>query len=117
VAKQRKLVTSAEAKPRKTQHKKPCSDCPWARASLNGWLGGLSIEDWLARAKSDENVECHTAGNQQCAGLAIFRRHICKSPRDPAVLRLEADREKVFANPQEFSDHHSQRPKERHGNS
>ncbi len=105
----RQLISSDEAVQGKVQHKKPCSDCPWSRKALNGWLGGASIDDWLRAAHGDAFVRCHTIANMQCAGLAIYRRNVCKRA-DPPLLRLEADREAVFATPVEFREHHSRPP-------
>jgi hypothetical protein len=102
----RRLVSSDEAKPRAKQHKTPCSDCPWSRTSLPGWLGGSSIEEWLARAHGEVCVPCHTVGNQQCAGLAIYRANVLKRPRDPNALLLPKDTQRVFAWPTEFTLHH-----------
>lgn len=101
----RKLISSDEAKPSACQHTEPCSDCPWRRDALPGWLGGATVTDWLRTAHTDSMVPCHTVGNQQCAGIAIYRRNVAKSVMPP-LLRLEADREAVFAFPTEFSVHH-----------
>lgn len=105
----RQLISSDEAVQAACQHKKPCSDCPWARGALNGWLGGVSIDDWLAIGHSDAVAPCHVISNQQCAGLAIYRRNVCKLVRPPA-LSLPADREAVFASPAEFRAHHEALP-------
>lgn len=102
----RKLISSAEAVQAKCQHKTPCSDCPWAREALNGWLGGADVDTWIRAAHSDQQVECHTLNGAQCAGLAIYRANVCKTPRDPEVLRLPKDEVKVFATPMEFMEHH-----------
>lgn len=102
----RQLISSDEAVPRAEQHTQPCSDCPWSKTALPGWLGGVPLETWLKEAHGDAVVPCHTCGNQQCAGIAIYRRNVCKSSRDPTALRLPADREKVFASPQEFREYH-----------
>lgn len=58
--------------------------------------------------------ECHTKmpadkskHGWDCAGLAIFRRNICKDPRDPKALRLPKDTIRVFASTKEFMEHHS----------
>lgn len=106
----KRLVTIDEAVPAQGQHKKPCSDCPWSRDSLPGWLGGETVEAWLAEAHSDNEIPCHTLKGAQCAGSAIYRRNVLKTPRDAGVLRLEADRELVFATPSEFKEHHEKRP-------
>ncbi|WP_266032422.1 hypothetical protein [Brucella intermedia] len=108
--KRRQLISSDEAVEGKVQHKKPCSDCPWARTALNGWLGGATPEEWLRTAHSDTYVDCHTIKNQQCAGLAIYRRNVCKRV-EPPLLTLEADKETCFATPTEFKEHHEKFPK------
>jgi hypothetical protein len=104
-----RLISSAEAVPAKGQHKKPCSDCPWARTALNGWLGGGTVDEWLMTAHRDHHVDCHTLKGAQCAGLAIYRRNVCKRVEAP-LLTLEKDTDKVFATPMEFREHHSRRP-------
>ena len=102
----RRLISSEEARPAAGQHKKPCSDCPWARTSLPGWLGSASVEEWVAEAHGEGVIECHALTGAQCAGAAIYRTNVCKSPRDPSILLLPADRERVFAAPKEFTSHH-----------
>lgn len=102
----RKLIDETEATESACQHRRPCSDCPWSREALAGWLGGVEIEEWLERAHTNTLVPCHVFTNQQCAGMAIYRRNVMKMPRPPLLL-LEADKEAVFANPQEFTDHHA----------
>lgn len=106
----RRLITIDEAVPARGQHKSPCSDCPFARHSLPGWLGGETVDAWLAEAHSDNEIPCHTLSGAQCAGSAIYRRNVLKTPRDAGVLRLEADRELVFATPSEFKEHHESGP-------
>lgn len=103
----RKLVTSDEARPCAVQPTQPCSDCPWARASLPGWLGGASVEEWLTAAHGEEIIPCHTLVGPQCAGAAIYRRNVAKLVRDPEALKLPADRTLVFASKAEFTQHHT----------
>ena len=101
---------------------KVCNDCPWWRTSTPGWLGPMTAEEWIELARSDDPIACHQtikveegqeAGDwnhpmmRQCAGAAIFRANICKSPRSPEVARLPSDREAIFATPAEFLAHHS----------
>jgi hypothetical protein len=102
----KKCISSDEAVPAKSQHTRPCSDCPWARTALHGWLGGNTSEEWIMFAHGEVHVECHALTGVQCAGIAIYRRNVGKLPRDMALLRLPADRETVFASPQEFREHH-----------
>jgi hypothetical protein len=104
--KREKGLTCDDAVQADKQHTTPCSDCPWAREALNGWLGGSTPEEWLACAHSDQVIPCHVIDNMQCAGAAIYRANVVKSPRDPDCLRLPKDRVKVFASPAEFKDHH-----------
>jgi hypothetical protein len=104
--KKQKLVTFEEAKPAKAQHTTPCSDCPWRRDALPGWLGGNTPEEWVQIAHSDGLVECHTLLGAQCAGIAVYRRNVCKRV-DPPNMTLEADKDAVFGWPTEFVDHHN----------
>jgi hypothetical protein len=83
-------------------------------------LGPFGPDEWVALAHSDEPIACHQTidddydeseawdapGIKQCAGAAIYRANVCKSPRDPEVARGEVDRETVFATPTEFKEHH-----------
>lgn len=106
----RKLISSDEAVPAKTQHKRPCSDCPWSRDALPGWLGGASPEEWVACAHGDDPVPCHALTGAQCAGIAIYRANVAKLPRNPETLRLPPDREAVFSSPVQFGLHHEGAP-------
>lgn len=102
----RQLLTHENAKPCKTQHKSPCSDCPFARKSLAGWLGGINAHEWMRIVRGEAIVQCHTKIGPQCAGAAIFRANIFKAPRDPKILQLEKDRTSVFSTVGEFLNHH-----------
>jgi hypothetical protein len=101
----------------------PCSECPWRRASLPGWLGPHTAEEWQLGAHGDHEIACHltipagfddddeagddTSMMTTCSGAAIFRANVCKSPRYvPAENRLPADRETVFGHG-EFLAHHT----------
>ena len=105
------LMTADEAKVTQRQHKSPCSDCPWARKSVKGWLGMIPAEEWIALAHGEGSADCH--GTKQpddepwnCAGLAIYRANVCKSLRDLTAMRLPANRITVFASRTEFLSHH-----------
>lgn len=103
----RQCVTSDEAVPSNgVQHKKPCSDCPWSRASLPGWLGPMTADEWLREAHGESRIECHTIEGAQCAGAAIYRTNVAKLPHNRALLLLPADREGCFKTPMEFRGHH-----------
>lgn len=100
------LTSTSDALPQVEQHTKPCHDCPWRREALPGWLGGTPPAEWLQAAHSDCVVECHTkTSGHQCAGIAIYRRNVCKNAYPPN-LKLPADKAAVFAWPSEFKEHH-----------
>lgn len=108
----RQLISSDEAVDAKHQHTRACSDCPWSRKALNGWLGGVPAESWIRAAHSDTVVDCHVLRGQQCAGIAIYRTNVCKSSQPP-MLKLPKDSVTVFSSPMEFLDHHSRLPDRR----
>lgn len=117
---QHKLLRSCDAKPFRVQHKAPCSDCPWARKSLKGWLGPNSIVEWLGVARDYWfKVVCHTrkqinGEHWECAGAAIFRANTCvrhfgdHSAEGRRLLQLPANKITVFASSAEFEDHHKE---------
>lgn len=107
MAPRRKLIAAGQMPPAKAQITRPCTDCPMARNALPGWLGGATPEEYARLSHSDALVSCHVHGNVQCAGMAIYRRNVCKRV-DPPGLVLPADREAVFATPMEFLAHHQQ---------
>lgn len=109
MATSKQLLDSSKARLTKHQHVRPCSDCPWRRDSLPGWLGGNTPEQWRQWAHGETRVDCHVFINQQCAGLAIYRANVCKSVRDASILKLPGDKESVFGTPAEFINHHTRK--------
>lgn len=103
----RRFVNSEQAVKTKTQHRKPCADCPFARKAIPGWLGARTPEGFLREAHGEAYLDCHCTTNQQCAGAAIFRANVCKSCRTDIHLVLEQDTTLVFANNKEFLQHHN----------
>jgi hypothetical protein len=104
------LKTYHDAVETKAQHKRACVDCPFGRISLAGYLPSTP-EEWLLAAHGEGRIECHTkkqasGAGWQCAGAAIFRTNVCKSPRDPSILTLPRDVRLVFASNDEFWVHH-----------
>lgn len=88
------------------QHRVPCSDCPFRRNSLPGWLGTQSPEQFIQRAHGEYTYNCHVINNQQCAGMAVYRANVCKKPRYEGALTLPKNPVVVFASPKEFLEHH-----------
>lgn len=110
----RRLISSDESTARRRQHDYPCSDCPFRRESLPGWLGRLSVRDWLAAAHGEATIECHAlhhgvggrrVGPLHCAGAAIYRANVGKRLREPRFV-LPRDEVVCFASPREFEEHH-----------
>lgn len=87
------------------QHTSPCSECPWRRKSVSGWLGPYTPEEWLAHAHGETVISCHKHRSQQCAGAAIFRANVFKETRHQEALRLPRDKA-VFCSNEEFTLHH-----------
>ena len=108
--KRRQLLTVTDARPAKGQHRRPCSDCPWARTALPGWLADMTPEEWIASAHGETRMECHTLLGAECAGAAIYRANVCKRVRDPGALQLPKDPAAVFATHAEFLAHHRRSP-------
>lgn len=106
----RKLIASNINNVSNKQHRTPCSDCPFRRDSLPGWLGGIPAEFFTETAHGEGTYNCHVIVNQQCAGMAVYRANVCKTPRYIAALALPADKQKVFAWPTEFLEHHIKLP-------
>jgi len=102
-----KLITSSLNNMQREQHTAPCSDCPWRRDSLPGWLGEHTPTEFVEMAHGEVKYHCHVIVNQQCAGMAQYRRNVAKQCRDNTILRLpDRDTTTVFAHPAEFLEHH-----------
>ena len=103
--------------------KAPCAECPFRKDAAPGWLGGGEhglAEEYLRLAHSDQNVACHMSPGhgtddvtrmRACAGLALYRKNVCKTPRDPWAARAQEmvgdeHRGEVFQTPKEFMDRH-----------
>jgi hypothetical protein len=101
---------------------KPCSDCPFRRKSMPGWLGSSSPEGFIQCINTDDILPCHQTINYEdpdwkekwiaqasgstCAGARIMAANMCKHPRDPEFPTMPKDKEAVFASPLEFVRHH-----------
>ena len=102
------LTSGDEAVACERQIEAPCHDCPFARASLPGWLGSMSVDEWIRDVHGEAQINCHAFLGPQCAGAAIYRRNVAKKPHSAALLLLPADRKLVFASPTEFREHHGE---------
>lgn len=102
-----KLISIDQAKPAANQHQSPCSDCPFRRDSLRGWLGGYTAQEFAAMAHGEDMLECHVIAGKQCAGAGIYRANVCKDPRNRALIVLPADKKNVLGSRAEFIQHHT----------
>lgn len=97
------------------------TSAPWVRNARPGHLGPHPAKYWTEMAHSEAAVACHktilTVGEdgqgdwqdpaiRQCAGMAIFRSNVWKSPRHPEIVTLPRDDEPVFSWDDEFIEHH-----------
>lgn len=106
--------------------KEPCSQCPFRRKALAGWLGEATPEEFIVAISMEQPLPCHPTidyydknwlakweaqeiGNI-CAGSVILAANIAKIPHSPNFPRLPPDRELVFATHQEFIDYHNNAP-------
>lgn len=104
---------------------KPCNDCPWRRTAVEGWLGPYSAAEWLAIAHGESPIACHKTiinvnedgvgewddpAMRQCRGAAIFREHVCKSPKHPDIVTGPTDPDNVFVSNAEFMEYHTGTP-------
>lgn len=108
-------------------HPLPCSDCPWRRDSLRGFLGGTELIAWSLAWHVKGPFPCHNTTPVEpngdvdtakldeasyCAGHLIARANVIS--REPALARwwtreyplAEVDHERVFDGIEEFEEHH-----------
>lgn len=98
---------------------RPCSDCPFRRKAVPGWLGHSSPEGFIDCMQRDEPLPCHQTidyedkhwlskwmaqeSGKMCAGALIFMAN--KLQRHP-FKRMDKDPVNVFTNSLEFVRHH-----------
>lgn len=98
--------------------KRPCDDCPFTRAKAAGCRDQVDPLRLIGQARGPFVIPCHSDAAyggpgcldgvldgtvSQCAGAAIFRANTGWAKKMPdAMASLPADREAVFARPQEL---------------
>src|ERR1700722_749220 len=111
MTKKNKMKSCDDATVVKKQITEPCEDCPFARTAIPGWLGSSTPAEYCFAAHQDDLIECHTKIVKdksypiQCAGASIYRANVSKRCYLP-IIALPKDKEKVFATPIEFLEHH-----------
>lgn len=85
--------------------RRPCSDCPFRKDTLEGWLGGERMTEIL----DADSFVCHKKPSRQCAG------HMLLMDGDNAYVQLASrlriplgisGRELVFDTQADCIDHH-----------
>lgn len=92
----------------------PCSECPWRKKALAGWLGPNTAKEWIRIAHGEGAIACHKTvrksgdweGASQCAGAAAFRANVGKRPRNPNIAS-GPPRDDVFDDNHDFVDYHT----------
>lgn len=95
----------------------PCHDCPFAKHTPAGALGGGSLETYLGQIVGPFFLPCHNSpgynqfdvnlNNRQCAGAAVFRSNLGVDRLMPgSLLHLPAGDLVVFPGLLEFVVHH-----------
>lgn len=106
--------------------KKPCSDCPFRRRAMPGWLGASSPEGFLDCMNRDEPLPCHQTvdyddpdwlskwqaqeNGSMCAGTLIFMANKMQRPRTRGFPTMLPDKTEVFSDSLEFVRHHREAP-------
>jgi hypothetical protein len=99
--------------------KKPCKECPFARSTTPGELGGSDPTVYIGQAMGPFWLPCHLhteysdpnwkqdTAKPQCAGAAMYRSLVgVDRLMPPSLHRLEGDPELVFSSPAELLAHH-----------
>ena len=103
-----------------SKSKKACLGCPFKKINTNEKPnpGGSHPFVYLGQAHGPFWLPCHqdknyqgkgsdTATVAQCRGAAIFRSNIGVADKmPPQLLKLEEDKENIFANETEFLEHY-----------
>ena len=98
---------------------KACGGCPFKRVNNNSkpHPGGSHPAVYLGQARGPFWLPCHADKNydsknsdpatvKQCAGAAIFRANCQTETKLKGLLKLPADKERVFSNEAEFMDYY-----------
>lgn len=108
---------------KRTQRTSPCHDCPFARHTPPGALGGAAPEIYFGQIMGPFWLPCHNSAgyeenrrdptHEQCAGAAGFRANVGVDVLMPqALLHLPKDHPAVLAGPVEFLEHHCKMTRE-----
>lgn len=96
-------IILTDEQPMKDNLKFPCKECPFRKASLKGWLGGISAKKTHDLVLDEANFACHMtrkkseAQMSRCKGSQLFLIHHCKLPRknEPLMAALSETKKEV----------------------
>ena len=75
--------------------KTPCTECPFLKTSIPGYLGGFSVSETLDVAKSESKFLCHLTREldspQECAGRMLFVSKIGKMFRRAGLEKVRTE--------------------------
>ena len=86
--------------------KSPCSNCPFRKDTLKGWLGERRMTEIL----SEQSFVCHKKKHLQCAGHMLIKGNENIFVRTAKQMDIEltlSGREKVFDTQEQCIKHHS----------
>lgn len=90
--------------------KKPCSNCPFRKDTLKGWLGEERIKEIL----NSKSFTCHkTTGTKevlQCAGHMIIKGESNEFYRTAKLLKMDfhlKGKDLIFSKETDLIKHHS----------
>lgn len=97
---------------------RPCSECPWRKEHLSGWLGGYPAEYFADALRANEIHPCHKNDHGPdhpdsllCAGALAVAANSCIQPyrTERAIEAMAAigRREDCFAHYSLFFKHHT----------
>ncbi len=104
--------------------KKPCSECPYRKNSIKGWLGESSGDpmDFLAQLQNPDLHPCHKtidwekdddiekSDAPKCVGALQFMNNSLQISRYPEIAKLQKtvgkNLDEVMHHKKEFIEHH-----------
>lgn len=85
--------------------KKPCSNCPFKKDTLEGWLG----EDRMTEILKAKSFVCHKNTDLQCAGFMLIKGDESEFVTTAKMFGIDLNlkgKEKVFNSKQDCINYH-----------
>jgi hypothetical protein len=94
----------------KYNQKKMCSDCPFRKKSIKGWLGPWTAEELQNMIHGENTFICHQEINdmsetyskeeieedgEHCVGFLRYRNQVCKRSRDQNQLARQDELKEI----------------------